>query len=206
LVREDAPGFVSFTGLEAGATIELDGVLVGAAPLTGPMTAPPGQHSLIVRMAGRLPSTHAIQVVRTETVTVDVKLEPVVEAGPIVTITEEPDGFEFPVGAWTALGVGLGAGAAGLTVNFLATKDAEDARLISNTGGSGEEWNAAVDKANDKLLIANVLYATAGVGALTAGVWLLVANLRGDDDETDATTPTSLLTPTPHGAAWTLRF
>ena len=79
-----------------------------------------------------------------------------------------PDTAGVPRLGWIAAGVGVAALTTGIVFWALAQNDASNARRLSKEGGDAEGWETTRDRAEDRVLLANVSFGLAGAAAATA--------------------------------------
>ena len=106
---------------EAGANIQLDGVIIGVTPLAGPLIVDAGEHNIGVRKVGFYDKFQAVTLAGRDSRTVDFELVKFKQDGPAVVverrterqIVERPSSPLMWAG-WAATGtLGIGAGVAG---------------------------------------------------------------------------------------------
>lgn len=121
------PGQIQVTAPN-GARIQLGDTLMGRSPLPAPLSMPPGAYELIVRANGRQPSTRNLVLTSSQTLAVDIDLEPTMQR----------------TTSWVLLGLsGALAVGAGVTGGFAlnAQDEAQDLRAQVGAGLTGEEFD-----------------------------------------------------------------
>lgn len=171
------PASLALTSSPPGATVTVDGAAVGVTDLSVPVS--PGRHQVRFELAGRTPEVRDVVVGDGETMTVDVRLAPAVEAGPAPPGTDARRASRAP---WLLVGAGAALAVAGGVLFALdedlpappapRTRDYFDsARLGVGLGlaglaavGGGLLWRA---RSGDAAPAATALRLDAGAGGAT---------------------------------------
>jgi tetratricopeptide (TPR) repeat protein len=106
---------------EAGANIQLDGVVIGVSPLAGPLIVDAGEHTIGVRKVGFYDRFQSVTLAGRDARTVDFELVKFKQDGPAVVVERRTERHivERPASplmwaGWAATGtLGIGAGVAG---------------------------------------------------------------------------------------------
>ncbi len=157
-----------------GASVEVNGRLVGTAPLKGPVFVDPGQTTVSCKKKdfGEGKALVQVNIGEAKDVTVEIK---------ITTGTETPgEKAVWPFAVFGAVGAaGLGLGIAGVVVNQQALSDADEAIAGKPPGSCGPDGSSCSD-INDELSKSNTFLGlgiagfavagAAGIGALIYGL------------------------------------
>lgn len=182
-----------------GAPVLIDGAPAGNAPLPGPWTLPPGQHTVEIRAPGQPPAKATVTIVAGQEARVELlaKAAPVQQAvavAPSERVVYTGAGFPLATAGYITAGVGLAAGATAVLFGLNANSKAEEARNLdkSDPSHTRAQQLELVDQADRAALLANV---TAGVG-IVAGVAGISMVLLASDGPLGGLS----LTPAPGGA------
>ncbi len=176
-------GRLAVVAAEEGATVSVDGVVVGVTPLVEPLVIAAGAHSLTVDKRGFVRFAKDVDVTEGEEVRVDATLTP---SADFITDYRERASFARKL-AWAGM---IGGGVALAAGGVLYAKGAGDASDLKrdiaayNASGLRDSGTAARLERRDasigKLDTFAVISAGVGVAALTAGIVLYVT---GDDPD-----------------------
>lgn len=132
-----------------GATVSVDGNVIGLAPIERPVFVDAGRHAVHVELTGFTPVERAVEARRGEDVRADVGLEPVAPKplAPLAPLAAEPapgalsgkNPWVIAGGAVTGtamLGVGLGYGIAILTSHHNVEQRNINAGVFTTIGGA----------------------------------------------------------------------
>lgn len=188
--RGEAPraGLVELNASVEGAEVEVDGTFAGSTPLR--LSLPPGRHEVSLEKPGYLAAHRWLTVAAGETTREEVTLSPIPNARPgqlaLPNPTREPPAplvppsaselladtrrpYRVPVGAWVSGGVAIAAAGAGLGFG-LSSASLQRAMAAGRDPNSGVYAASRVtaQTARGHAIAANVLFASAGVAAVTA--------------------------------------
>jgi hypothetical protein len=170
-----------------GAPVYIDGVLAGVAPLPGPWTLPPGEHTVELRPKGKAPVSArfavsagqeaAIELLPAATPEVTESLD-AAAAGRTRVIYSGP-GFSLATAGYVTAGVGVASGALAVLFGLQAESKAEEARGLdkSNPAFSRATELALIDDADRAAFLANL---TMGVGIVAGVAGLSMVFLASD--------------------------
>jgi hypothetical protein len=168
---------------EPGATITIDDVVMGTAPLPEPLVVSAGRRRVTATLGNRPAVSEVVQVAGGDTLTVSLTIPP--EPPKVQVVTRTEPSMTLPVIAWVSTGaVTLGAVATGLLA-LSASGDLKDklgafpgdAKAISSAHGKALAFGVATD-------------VLAGLAAAGAGVSIyLTVKARRAPDETAPTPP-----------------
>jgi hypothetical protein len=167
-----------------GATVLVDGVRVGTAPVEAPITVRLGEREVTVKHEGREIHREVVRIAGGEQVKVVVEAvpapQPAVEPAPAPAPVTEDDGPKR-VWTWVALGIGGAAGIAGGIVGGLSLKRTDD--FIGECGDHTCPPSEADERDSIKTmsLTADILYGVAAAGIITGVILFFVE----PDDEGD---------------------
>jgi hypothetical protein len=146
-----------------GATVKVDGRLIGVSPIVEPIAA--GEHTIVIAKPGYVERERKVTFVAGGEETVTIDLQPV--PTPVQEV-EAPDGRGMRVAGWSLLGVGLGVVGGGVTLLVL------DERPVQSR--CGDPMNIDVNGLclyRYDTLGAGIGLAAGGGAALVAGAVLL---------------------------------
>lgn len=144
-----------------GAEITIDGVVVGKAPLSGPIPVNPGLRRFGAQLSGFLPATKTITVGSSDNPELNLALEPLPK-GTIVERRSNPWITPTIVG-WSVTGVAaITSGILG-GLSLGARSDQND--LLARSGVSADELTAARDKTQTLSAVTDVVLVTTAVAA-----------------------------------------
>ncbi len=189
--EEEAKGKVTVSTSARGATVYLDGAVVGSTPCA--IEGKPGKHSLKVVKDGYLPVERFVTIEVDGEEEISLLLTPVAGRAPVeqpavsANLTAEPKGaggIAIPAGAWAAGGVALVAagvgGFFGARVNEVEGRAGPSSPFqITRAEALGAERDA---------LLANLCFGAAGAAAVTA-VLLTIFTSGEESDEKPAPVP-----------------
>ncbi len=118
-----APSYRMTVTVEPGATITVDDVQAGIAPLAAPIDVNPGRRKVVAAKSGRLPATRSVLVAGSETV--DVRLE--IEAPATRTVAARD---YLPVILW---GGTVALTASAVVTGLLSLKASNDLKTMDST-------------------------------------------------------------------------
>lgn len=191
-ILKSQSGRLVLTISEEGASVKIDGRIVGVSPLS-PFTVAGGIHTLAVEKQGFVVFQKDIHIQAQQDNSLNVSLRPSSE---FIRKYKEDASFTRTM-AWTALGVGGGLLATGAGLFVLSKGKASDLdKDVKAYNDSPSKTTAEYDKIKDQQKSIGTLDALTltafGVGLVSAGIgtWLY---LSGDDpDKYDATTDVSV--------------
>lgn len=185
-------GSVTLHVVPEGAEVAIDGALVGAAPLSGPVFLQPGEHAITARMDGYVRARVTVTATAGGSQEVTVRMLPEVTPSVPVVPPEVPTVAPAPekrslvpaiaLGAGSVVGIAVGVG---LTVASNGASSDADAQGAAILGAGGQcvapgsfaaqcEALASTLERRDALGNgAGVAYASAGALAIGAAVYLL---------------------------------
>lgn len=182
-----------------GAQVLIDGAVVGLAPLPGPWTLPPGDHTVELRPTGK-PAVKAAFTVAAGNEAVVELLPEVVEAevvapvaGPQRVVYSGP-GFSLARAGYITAGVGVASGALAVLFGLQAQSKADEANGLDHTDPTvtrADERRLA-DDADRAALLCNV---TLGVGVVAVAAGVSMVLLASDGPLSSVS-----LSPAPGGA------
>jgi hypothetical protein len=164
-----------------GADVAIDGVVIGAVPLPGPWTLPPGPHKVEVRPASGEPAKAAVEITAGEATTLKLfeKAEAVVVV-PERVVTEKPvgPGFSMATAGYVTAGVGLALVGAGVFFGLDASSTADDANAYdtANPEHTRAGLQALVDDSEQSAFQANVALGIGGAAMLAGAAMLWLAS------------------------------
>lgn len=144
-----------------GAEISVDGVVVGKAPLAGPLPINPGLRRFGAQLAGYLPATKTITVGSSDNPELVLKLEELPKSR-IVERKSNPWVTPTIVG-WSV--TGIGAIATGIFGGLALGAKSDQNALLAKQGATGAELTSARDKTTGLSTGADVALITTGVAA-----------------------------------------
>jgi len=152
-----------------GASITVDGVAIGEAPLPAPLKVNEGRRLVRATMAGRDPAEKTLDVSGGDTINIDLPLREAGSAGPT-----QPPPTEAKSGTpWWLFGVaGVFAVGAGVT-GALALSASSEAEDIRTKGGSVSDYDSAESRMRALGITADIL----GLVAIGTGVAAVVITL-----------------------------
>lgn len=142
---EAVPGTLIVESSPSGATVKVDGKLVGVTPIVEPVSE--GEHIITIAKPGYLERERKVTVVAGSEENLSIGLQPV--PAPVVEEPKGPDGTVMRSVGWASLGVGLAAAGTGVALVLIdeqpvsgrCTPENIDAngvcRFRHNTLGSG---------------------------------------------------------------------
>lgn len=171
----------------SGATLRVDGRLVGATPWTGELA--PGQHQIVVSKPGRADESRAFDLPTTTAAYLELALpmqslessSSTESAAPQSTVEDESrenGSGMLRAGPWITLGAG-GAALLGAGVFELMRRSAEN----EAESASQAKYREPYDRMQSHQTTARVLAGVGGALVVAGGVWALLADAGGDDDE-----------------------
>lgn len=144
-----------------GAEITIDGVVVGKAPLSGPIPINPGLRRFGAQAAGYLPTTKTVTVGSSDNPEIVLNLEPLPKAT-IVERRSNPWVVPAIVG-WSVTGVAaITTGIVG-GLSLSAKSDQKD--LLAQNGATPDQLTAARDKTQTLSGVTDVALVTTAIGA-----------------------------------------
>ncbi len=166
-----------------GAEIAIDDVVVGKAPLSGPVRINVGRRKLTATLADHFPVTKYVEVAGLDQLNVKLDLQPVVTASrsaatrpPLAVVKDEPSARLPAWVPWVGTAA-LGAGTA--VVGVLAFQSsAEQKKLLGTYGITRNQLDAVSSRTRTEALITDIL---AGCTAAAAIGSLLFTLLRAPD-------------------------
>ncbi len=168
-----------------GASVEVNGRLVGTAPLKGPVFVDPGQTTVSCKKKdfGEGKALVQVNIGEAKDVTVEIK---------ITTGNGDPPGEKalWPFAVFGAVGAaGIGLGIAGIVVSQGATSDADEALGAVPDGGCGADGNQCASinddlgKASTFLGVGIAGFAVAGAAGISALIYGLVPGEPGASEQ-----------------------
>jgi hypothetical protein len=115
---EAVPATLSVRSDPGGASVYVDGKLIGVTPIEEPL--PEGKHEVRIALEGYVERRRSVTAVSGSDEAISLQLQPV----PVAEV-EGPDGRGMRIAGWTLLGVGLGALAGGATMLVLDERPVE---------------------------------------------------------------------------------
>ena len=187
----------------SGATVQVDGVRVGVAPLGEPLELEPGSHSVVLTSTGHLPRRTEVSLARGESRSLTVELESTSQRKV----------------SWVLLGTGAAALTTGIVFGVLSVVEQRQARDVQGrddelSGSQQQAYDDAIG-ARDDYRIGSGTAAAASLGLFLVGGALFVLDQPdvGEQDEVGShkTHRASLqvqpmVSPTGAGSSLTLRF
>ncbi|NUP05559.1 MAG: PEGA domain-containing protein [Polyangiaceae bacterium] len=182
----------------SGAEVQVDGIVVGTAPLLTPIDADPGPHDLIVTENGHHPHIERVQLERGKTKSITVDLDPTPQR----------------IGAWVAIGAGAAGVATGVVFGVLAVVEDRRAQdLLDNSSGDLSEadqktYDDAIS-ARDNDRIGSGVAAGAGLALFVTGALLFSFDdpkLPSRDGKTSSVKTVPIVSPGFAGALTTVEF
>lgn len=174
-------GTLSVSASEEGATIKLDGAIVGVSPLAEPLTVAGGLHELAVEKEGYVVYRADVNIVEGRSLDVSARLIP----SPEFIAKYKRDASFTRTLAWVGLGAGAAALAGGVVLYFVGASQAvdlrDDVRQYNALTVRPSDQLADLDRREQQLAVLDSLTLTTallGVAAATTGTVLLVT---GDD-------------------------
>ncbi len=177
----------------AGASVKVDGQVVGTAPLAGPLTLKQGLHRIEVTAPGTLPYSEMVSIQPNATTETEVELDVPGKPTDLKTVS------------WIVMGVGGAAVVGGGIAAILASSahgDFEDCGGDAGCARTQEEVDLA-DDVRSKALATDVLLGV-GVGIAAAGAALYF--LSGDDAPSASGGATLVVAPASGGLMGVGRF
>lgn len=166
---------LSITSEPAGATLHVDGELVGVTPWAGEL--PPGQHRVRLEQQGRQAREAEVTLAAEHAADLHVSLP----AAPVVPVDQPGAWTRIQPLTWGMLGVGAGALAGGLAFELSRASSSERA------GSAGTaEARARAEGAADSKQMASLLLLGAGGAFLIGGSVLLVLDVSRPEPGVDA--------------------
>lgn len=159
---------LSVTSEPAGATLRVDGALVGVTPWSGELS--PGQHRVQLEHTGRQPREAEVTLAAAHAADLHVALP----AAPVVPLEQPGAWTRIQPLTWGMLGVGAGALAGGLAFELSRASSSERAGNASTP-----EARARAEGAADSKQMASLLLLGAGGAFLIGGTVLLVLDVSG---------------------------
>lgn len=189
-----------------GATVQVDGSVVGKAPLQAPLYLDPGPHTLLLELAGHRREERRVTAVAGAEETLQVTLAPA--EGESVPGESGPSTTKLAIGL-TGAGVGVAGVVAGIVLLVVSNGAGDDAEALraqiasdptapaQNPCGEGPSPHASCadlrEAAEDELTFRNAGIATLVVGgALLVGSVLYLVIPTSDDQEAARVEPTPL--------------
>jgi hypothetical protein len=205
--RAEAKGKLDISSTRPGATISFDGEVVGKTPMT--VEAKPGKHTLKITKQGYLDVERYVVVAENTTEPVALTLIGIpgakTEEDELPAMVQKPGeeaggggpGITVPVVSWVAGGLAIASAGVGLYF-------AVDTNSLKSKAGAGPVYGITRQQAltgKTDAIVADVLFATAGVAAAAAVVFGIV--LQEPAAKVEAA-PKAALAPISGGAAVTL--
>jgi hypothetical protein len=173
-------GQLSVAASEEGATVRLDGTIIGSTPMP-PQTVPGGMHTVTLEKEGFVRFTRDVEVRAHDVVRVTAALRPSED------FVDRYRGHATAVRrlGWAGLAVGVlglgGSGALYVTNAGKASKLASDIKAYNqNAAATQADYDALQQRQRSLATMDAVTIAAAGVGVVAATV-AVVALLTGDD-------------------------
>ncbi len=167
------------------AEIRIDGKLLAVAPLEAPLELDPGRHALAVTLTGFAPHRQTIAL----------------ERGALTTLSVDLHATDQRIAAWSLLGSGWAALAAGIGLGVASVVAHREARDLLSGGGDDDPGLERVQRANelfdtrDDFRVGSGIAGGAGLALLLVGGGLFIL------DEPDVA-----ISPGVGGGALELRF
>lgn len=176
-------GELSVAVAEEGATIKLDGAIVGVSPLSEPLSVAGGLHELTVEKEGYVVYRADVNIVENKQLDVTAKLIPSPE---FISKYKRDASFTRTL-AWIGIGAGAAALAGGVALYFVGASQAvdlqDDVRQYNALTVRPSDQLADLDRREQQLALLDTLTLTTallGVAAATTGTVLL---FTGDDPD-----------------------
>lgn len=161
----DTTGALRLAVEQPGARITLDGADLGTSPLKDPVRRVlEGPHQLVVQKEGFVTWSSTV------TVTAGGELPVVVQLVPVAAFTESARSRAWTIG-YVTLGITVAAGIAGIVFGALARSSYDRYDSATTRGAALQHHDTTAGQA----LIANVMFAVAGAGALATAALLVTA-------------------------------
>lgn len=174
-------GTLAVSASEEGATVKLDGAIVGVSPLDEPLTVAGGLHELAVEKEGYVVYRADVNIVEGKRLDVSARLIP----SPEFIAKYKRDASFTRTLAWVGVGVGAAALAGGIALYFVGSSQAvdlrDDVRQYNALTVRPADQLADLDRREQQLALLDTLTLTTallGVAAATTGAVLL---FTGDD-------------------------
>ncbi|MBK8009930.1 MAG: PEGA domain-containing protein [Deltaproteobacteria bacterium] len=174
-------GLLSVSVSEEGATVKVDGAIVGVSPLAEPVSVAGGLHELSVEKEGFIVFRSDVNIAEGKTVDVHAGLIP---SADFIEKYKSDAAFTRTMG-WIGLGVGAAALGGGAALYFVGSGQAvdlrDDVRRYNALSVRTSAELAELDRREEKLAVVDTLALTSavvGVIAVATGTILLVS---GDD-------------------------
>jgi hypothetical protein len=202
-------GLLSVSVPEEGATIKLDGAIVGVSPLPEPLSIAGGLHELSVEKEGYIVYREDVNIVEGRTLDLSAKLIP----SPEFIARYKSDASFTRTVAWVGLGVGAAALAGGVALYFVGSGEAvdlrDDVRQYNALSVRASSDLAELDRREEQLAVLDALTITTailGLGAATTGAILLFSSDDPDRYDTTSSVVSASLSGGPGGFALSGRF
>ena len=166
LAIEPLKGRLTVRSTPPGATVLLDGEMVGVTPLEG-KTVDAGIHRVTIIKAGHGDLVRYIKVAPRGEAWVEVNLK---KPGPAVEPKEAPVGAPRRRQLWTWIAAGGAVATAAVGIGLGASVLADGQEYESLTAGQQERYYELESSVPDRALAANVLFGVAGALAVTTVV------------------------------------
>jgi hypothetical protein len=190
-------GFLLVQSEPSGATVRVDGEVVGTTPFDRPLVVDIGRHQVDLAAEGYVLSSQDVVVAPLETVRVAATLEPVPDEPVDVAVTPRPDPLagsaeEDPgldaLWFWTTAAVAVAAGIGGGVAGGMALSQETDLADYRDRCAAGDpaacnDGRAALADYDDTRLAANVLFGVTGAFAVTAVVLAFFTDFDFGGDE-----------------------
>lgn len=166
LVPEAVGGVLAIRTVPEGASLILDGEIIGKSPLEG-LGVKPGRFVLEVRLEGFEPVLMSLAVDDGELVERDIALVPV-GGGPVVKRPQWP--------AWVMMGSGVAAAGVGGLFGYFAVSDRQDADALARTStdpADERRYNRLVSDMEGNRTLADVLVTSGSLLIIGGLTWLL---------------------------------
>lgn len=181
----------------SGATVRVDGRLVGTTPWTGELA--PGKHQLVVSKSGHAEQSRAVDLPLAKATYVELSLPEQSlgsssNAGTGVTLppavgeeSEDKSSGMLRAGPWITLGAG-GAALLGAGTFELMRRSAEN----EAESASQAEYREPYDRMQSHQTTARVLAGVGGALVVAGGVWALLVHADGDGEKRETANAATL--------------